>query len=128
MLCSGAPWRDLPERYGHWKTIYNQFNQWSRVGIINRIFNKLLQILDGKKLIDWDAIALDGGPESRCGRLKKHPNELKDHGLGRSRGGFGTKTHLSTNSTGLPLSFCLSDEQAHESRYAKTLLNRKSAP
>ncbi|MDX5631079.1 transposase, partial [Brenneria sp. L3-3Z] len=25
VLCSGAPWRDLPERYGSWKTVYNRF-------------------------------------------------------------------------------------------------------
>ena len=60
VLCSGAPWRDLPERYGHWKTIYNRFNRWSKTGIINCIFNRLLQILDGKRLVDWGAIALDG--------------------------------------------------------------------
>jgi len=60
VLCSGAPWRDLPERYGHWKTIYNRFNRWSKAGVINCIFNKLLQILDGKRWVDWDAIALDG--------------------------------------------------------------------
>ena len=60
VLCSGAPWRDLPERYGNWKTIYNRFNRWSKSGVINSIFNKLLQILDENELIDWDAIALDG--------------------------------------------------------------------
>lgn len=60
VLCSGAPWRDLPERYGHWKTIYNRFSRWSKAGIINCIFNKLLQMLDAKMLVDWDAIALDG--------------------------------------------------------------------
>ncbi len=59
VLCSGAPWRDLPERYGNWKTIYNRFNRWSKSGIINSIFNKLLHVLDERKLIDWDAIALD---------------------------------------------------------------------
>ncbi len=60
VLCSGAPWRDLPERYGNWKTIYNRFNRWSKSGVINCIFDKLLQILDEKELLDWDAIALDG--------------------------------------------------------------------
>lgn len=60
VLCSGAPWRDLPERYGHWKTIYNRFNRWSKAGVMNNIFNKLLQILDEKELVDWDVIALDG--------------------------------------------------------------------
>ncbi|MCI4156148.1 IS5 family transposase, partial [Dickeya dianthicola] len=53
------------------------------------------------------------------------PDEREDHGLGRSRGGFGAKIHLVTDGTGLPLSFCLSGGgQAHESRYAETLLNR----
>lgn len=60
VLCSGAPWRDFPERYAHWKTIYNRFNRWSKAGVINNIFNKLLQILDVKEYVDWDAIALDG--------------------------------------------------------------------
>ncbi|ADP10909.1 IS427 family transposase [Erwinia sp. Ejp617] len=60
VLCSGAPWRDLPERYGHWKTIYNRFNRWAKTGVMDSIFNKLLQILDEKELIDWDVIALDG--------------------------------------------------------------------
>lgn len=60
LLCFGVPWRDLPERYGQWKIIYNRFNWWSKAGVMNSIFNKLLQILDRKALIDWDVIALDG--------------------------------------------------------------------
>ncbi len=47
VLCSGAPWRDLPERYGSWKTVYNRFN-------------RLLSILDEKGSIDWAEICLDG--------------------------------------------------------------------
>ncbi|MBN3064288.1 IS5 family transposase [Pectobacterium aquaticum] len=128
VLCSGAPWRDLPERYGQCKTIYNRVNRWSKAGIMNSIFNKLLQIPDEKALIDWDVIALDGSNvralKAAAGGEKKHPDECEDHGLCRSRGGFGTKIHLATDSTGLPLSFCLSGGQAHESRYAETLLNR----
>ncbi|CBJ82855.1 transposase [Xenorhabdus bovienii str. Jollieti] len=60
VLCSGAPWRDLPERYGPWKTVYNRLNRWSKSGIINKIFNRLLSILDEKGLIDWAEICLDG--------------------------------------------------------------------
>ena len=29
---TGCPWRDLPERYGPWKTVYNRFNEWSHRG------------------------------------------------------------------------------------------------
>ncbi len=60
VLCSGAPWRDLPERYESWKTVYNRFNRWAKKGIIKFIFNKLLSILDEHKLLDWPAISLDG--------------------------------------------------------------------
>lgn len=60
VLCSGAPWRDLPERYGPWKTVYNRFNRWSKSGVINIIFNKLLSALDAHGFVDWSATALDG--------------------------------------------------------------------
>ena len=59
VLCTGAPWRDLPDRYGSWKTVYNRFNRWSKEGIITIIFNKLLTLLDEHQLIDWSAIAID---------------------------------------------------------------------
>jgi transposase len=38
---SGAPWRDLPERYGSWSTLYDRFARWSNAGIIEKIFNAL---------------------------------------------------------------------------------------
>lgn len=60
VLCSGAPWHDVPERYGPWKTIYNRFNRWSKSGLLDSIFNRLLTILDDNELIDWQGIALDG--------------------------------------------------------------------
>ena len=30
---TGVPWRDLPERYGPWETVYSRFRRWSRVGL-----------------------------------------------------------------------------------------------
>ena len=38
---AGVPWRDLPERYGPYTTIYNRFNRWPRRGIFKRIFDAL---------------------------------------------------------------------------------------
>ena len=35
---TGAPWRDLPTEFGPWKTVYNQFNRWSKKGIWQKIF------------------------------------------------------------------------------------------
>ena len=30
VLHSGAPWRDVPERYGPWQTVYDRFNRWRK--------------------------------------------------------------------------------------------------
>ncbi|MFF5209515.1 transposase [Streptosporangium sp. NPDC000396] len=30
---TGAPWRDVPERYGKWETVYGLFRRWQRDGI-----------------------------------------------------------------------------------------------
>lgn len=38
---TGIPWRDLPERFGPWKTVYNRFNNWSRRGLWAQVFNAL---------------------------------------------------------------------------------------
>jgi len=38
---SGAPWRDLPERYGSWSTLYDKFKRWSDAGVFERIFELL---------------------------------------------------------------------------------------
>ena len=38
---SGAPWRDLPERYGSWKTVYSRFRKWIDDGILDNILRIL---------------------------------------------------------------------------------------
>lgn len=38
---SGAPWRDLPERYGKWQTVYDRFNKWSDAKVFEQIFDIL---------------------------------------------------------------------------------------
>jgi transposase len=34
VLRTGSPWRDLPERYGPYTTVYNRFNRWARAGVL----------------------------------------------------------------------------------------------
>lgn len=45
-LKTGAPWRDLPERFGPWKSVYNRFNNWSVRGHWAAIFQELQLELD----------------------------------------------------------------------------------
>jgi transposase len=46
VLKTGAPWRDLPERFGHWKTVYNRFANWSKAGRFEAIFKALQMASD----------------------------------------------------------------------------------
>ena len=38
---TGAPWRDLPEEFGNWYTVYTRFWRWARKGVWERIFKML---------------------------------------------------------------------------------------
>jgi len=38
---TGVPWRDLPEEYGPWKTVFNRFDRWSKLGKWTRLFEAL---------------------------------------------------------------------------------------
>jgi hypothetical protein len=103
----GSPWRDLPECYGPWQTVYGLFRRWQRDGVWQRIVAGLQARADAAGLITWDV-----GVDSTIARahqraagartqpeLQKEPpggvqEEPADHALGRSRGGWTTKLHL----------------------------------
>ena len=41
VLRTGSPWRDLPERYGPYTTVYNRFDRWAKSGVWLKIFETL---------------------------------------------------------------------------------------
>lgn len=43
---TGAPWRDLPERFGSWKTVYSRFRLWSKDDLFQKIFESLTSDVD----------------------------------------------------------------------------------
>lgn len=47
VLRSGAPWRDLPERYGPRTTCYNHFVRWRRAGVRDRLMDAITATYDG---------------------------------------------------------------------------------
>ena len=60
ILNTGAPWRDLPERFGPWQTVYDHFSKWRKSGVFAVIIGVLQVRLDQQGLIDWDLWCVDG--------------------------------------------------------------------
>ena len=60
ILGTGAPWRDLPERFGPWQTVFDHFRKWRRCGVFDRLVDALQVKLDEKGLIDWQLWCVDG--------------------------------------------------------------------
>jgi transposase len=59
-LATGVPWRDLPARYGSWRTVYSRFRRWQRSGVWDRVLAALQQQADAAGALDWRLHFLDG--------------------------------------------------------------------
>ena len=79
-LKTGAPWRDLPDRYGPWQTVYHRFNALRQSGLLDRIVGRLQLRLDEAGLIDPDLFCIDGttvrAARAAAGAAKKKPPGL----------------------------------------------------
>lgn len=112
---TGIQWRDLPERFGKWDTVYHRFNEWCKKGVWQRVLGAV-QDPD----LEW--LLLDSTV------IRAHPHAAgmntgaDDQALGRSRGGFGTKLHLAVDALGNPVTLHLSPGQDADVSHAEALL------
>lgn len=60
ILRTGAPWKDLPERYPPYQTCHRRFQQWSRAGVFKRILEELAEDLIEHVGIDLAEAFIDG--------------------------------------------------------------------
>ena len=76
-LNTGVPWRDLPERFGPWQTVYDRFRDLRRSGLLDRIIERLQLRLNEAGLIDPDLFCIDGSnvraSRAAAGAAKKKP-------------------------------------------------------
>lgn len=59
ILRTGAPWRDLPARYGPWRTVASRFYRWQQTGLFQRLFDTLEQQADAAGQLDWQLHFVD---------------------------------------------------------------------
>ncbi|MCH8092729.1 MAG: IS5 family transposase [Proteobacteria bacterium] len=116
ILRTGSPWRDLPERYGPYTTVYNRYNRWAKAGVWLRVFEALSeQSPDSLHLIDSSIVRAH---QHAAGGKKGGP----DHAIGRSRGGLSTKIHAVVDARGLPVRFVLTPGQASDKAAVPALI------
>ncbi|MFI2415739.1 IS5 family transposase [Streptomyces sp. NPDC018947] len=131
---TGISWRDLPERYGPWQTVYTRFRRYAIDGVFTRALQQIQARADAAGDIDW-LVQID----STIVRAHQHAaatgrkggdtgDEPDDHALGRSRGGLTTKVHLACDGKGRPLALLVTPGQRHDSVCARILLERIRVP
>ena len=58
-LVTGAQWRDIPERYGPWQTVYERFTRWRNDGLLDRMLERLQVRLDAEGRVDPELWCVD---------------------------------------------------------------------
>ena len=60
ILRTGAPWRDLPARYGPWRSVASRFYRWQKAGVWEKVLEQLQEQAHREGDLDWDKHAVDG--------------------------------------------------------------------
>lgn len=118
---TGAPWRDLPTEFGCWKTVFNRFNEWSKNGVWQKLFDSVRGELDNEwNFIDGTYVKAhqhaSGGIEHTDGKT-----------IGRSKGGNTTKIHMLTDAHGNPASFVITGGNIHDVSMGEKLIAMSDA-
>ncbi|MFE1148556.1 IS5 family transposase [Streptomyces albidoflavus] len=139
---TGVPWRDLPERYGSWKTVYERHRRWSADGTWDRILHSVQTDADLAGRIDWSMVGVDStscrAHQHAAGARKTRPRVPKkrttprhhrpDEGLGRSRGGLTCKIHLAGEGGCRPMALLLTPGQWGDAPQMIEVLDRIRVP
>ena len=59
-LRTGAPWRDLPERYGPWESVYTRVRRWRLAGVWDGALAAIQAEGDAQGKLDWSIHFMDG--------------------------------------------------------------------
>ena len=116
VLRSGAPWADLPERYGPRTTVYNRFNRWRKAGVWDRLMDAIVEN-SRRRGSDDRHLHRARPPAGRDGKKGG-----QDRCLGRSRGGLTTKIHALVDKKGRPIKLKLTAGQASDVASAPELI------
>ncbi|MFK8906845.1 IS5 family transposase [Streptomyces sp. YS-3] len=155
---TGVQWRDLPERFGPWETVYKRHRRWSADGTWAMLLSKVQAAEDAEGQIDWD-VSVDSttvrahqhaagarktpaatAPQKGASQRAEQADPAAETGrpagsgtqirecLGRSRGGFTTKIHLAADGRCRPLALVLTPGHHGDGPQLEPVLEQVSVP
>lgn len=116
ILRSGAAWRDMPEKYGPWSTVYGRFWEWRNAEVFEDIWRICLRHYDERHGIEW-------GWQSGDGTYVRSPLGGPDNGPNPTdRAKPGMKDHVLVDQRGVPLSVVVTEANLNDHRALPELL------
>ncbi|BDM74762.1 hypothetical protein HEK616_82490 (plasmid) [Streptomyces nigrescens] len=139
---TGVPWRDLPARFGKWKTVHDRHRRWSADGTWEKILRAVQADADTEGRIDWSMVSVDSAScrahqhaagactdAPRIPRRRGQPvQHCSDEALGRSRGGLTCEIHLAGEGGRRPRAFVITPGQWGDAPQLIPLLERIRVP
>jgi len=119
ILRTGAPWKDLPERYPPHQTCRRRFQRWVRTGAMETLLQALARHLKERGGLDVQECFIDGA----FAAAKKGGD-----GVGKTKRGKGTKLRAAADRAGLPIAVCVTSARPHEATLAEPTLAVCFAP
>jgi transposase len=117
LIRAGIAWRDLPERFGNWNSIYKRYARWGEKGVWTSIFGQR----SGGRL-DLSEVDMD----STIVRVHQHATGARksegDQAIGCSRGGRTTKIHTVIEALERMIHFTLTGGNVNDCTQARRLL------
>lgn len=116
VLRTGIPWRDLPDRFGPWSSVYTRFRRWCAAGVFARMLALVSASAEG------ELRHLD------CSHIKLHQDGTNPVGgqtaqaIGRTKGGINTKLAAIVDSAGRAIALGLAAGQRHDLQAVEPLL------
>jgi transposase len=108
MARTGAPWRDLPEGFGHRNSVFKRFRRW----VIRGVFERRFTSMTGQPDVEYALI------DGTIMRVHQHGTGAKGgtetQAIGRSRGGLTTKLLALFDALGNLVRFMLLPGQRHD--------------